>query len=210
MIDVHPPEHGIHGTRDFFLHLFTITIGLLIALGLEAGAEAIHHRHQRIEAETTIRQELTENRETITKAQPKLAAERKQLIEVLQGLQAKIKGEPVAAKGSAALSFGETPPQDAAWRTANATGVLDYMPYDQVQLYASAYKEQDLFDAMQRQTLDDYLHFDSYEAQRNPSQMSVDDMKSALALVRNAIAHLDGELDVGAGLLGAYNNALKN
>ena len=42
MLDVHVPEHGIHRFRDFFLHLFTITIGLLIALGLEASVEALH------------------------------------------------------------------------------------------------------------------------------------------------------------------------
>lgn len=35
MLDVHVPEHGIHGFRDFFLHLFTITIGLLMLLALK-------------------------------------------------------------------------------------------------------------------------------------------------------------------------------
>ena len=40
MLDVHAPEHGIHGMRDFFVHLLTITAGLLIALALEAGVEA--------------------------------------------------------------------------------------------------------------------------------------------------------------------------
>ncbi|MGA7158990.1 MAG: hypothetical protein WBY53_19245 [Acidobacteriaceae bacterium] len=208
MIDVHAPEHGIQNVREFFLHLFTITVGLLIALGLEAGVEAIHHRNQRIEAETTIRQELTENRKILISAQPQLTAERNQLVGVLLLLQAKIKGDAVATK-KGSLSFGEAPPQDAAWRTANATGVLNYMPYSQVQLYASAYKEQDLFDAMQRQTLDDYLQFDSYGAQGGFSKLSIDDLKSAVTLVRHAISHLDGELDVGAGLLGAYNNALK-
>ena len=45
MIEVHPPDEKIHGVRDFLLHLFTITIGLLIALGLEAGVERLHHHH---------------------------------------------------------------------------------------------------------------------------------------------------------------------
>lgn len=58
MLDVHPPHEPVHGPRDFFLHLFTITIGLLIALGLEASVEALHHRHQREEAEAKIRQEI--------------------------------------------------------------------------------------------------------------------------------------------------------
>ena len=65
MIDVHPPHKRIHGVGEFFLHLFTITVGLLIALALESAAEGVHHRHQRVEAETTIREEMTENRRSL-------------------------------------------------------------------------------------------------------------------------------------------------
>lgn len=50
MLDVHAPEHPIGGPRDFLVHLLTITVGLLIALGLENSVEALHHRHQRKEA----------------------------------------------------------------------------------------------------------------------------------------------------------------
>ncbi len=32
MLDVHAPHETVHGWRDFFTHIATITIGLLIAL----------------------------------------------------------------------------------------------------------------------------------------------------------------------------------
>ena len=35
------PHEKIHGFKDFLVHLFTITIGLLIALGLEGCAERV-------------------------------------------------------------------------------------------------------------------------------------------------------------------------
>jgi hypothetical protein len=41
MLDVHAPEHRIHGFRDFLVHLLTITVGLLIALSLEASVGAM-------------------------------------------------------------------------------------------------------------------------------------------------------------------------
>ncbi len=50
MLDVHPPHEKIHGFRDFLLHLLTITIGLLIALGLEALVERVHQNHLREES----------------------------------------------------------------------------------------------------------------------------------------------------------------
>ena len=47
MLDVHPPHHAANTWRDFLIHIATIVIGLLIAVGLEQTVEAIHHRHQR-------------------------------------------------------------------------------------------------------------------------------------------------------------------
>ena len=39
MLDVHSPHKSPDSWREFFVHLATITIGLLIALGLEAAVE---------------------------------------------------------------------------------------------------------------------------------------------------------------------------
>ena len=49
MLDVHPPHVSTHTWRDFFIHIATICIGLLIAVGLEQTVEAIHRHHQRQE-----------------------------------------------------------------------------------------------------------------------------------------------------------------
>jgi hypothetical protein len=47
MLDVHPPHEAAHTWRDFFLHIATIVVGLLIAVGLEQTVEAIHHARER-------------------------------------------------------------------------------------------------------------------------------------------------------------------
>jgi hypothetical protein len=62
MLDVHSAPHAAHGWRDFFVHIVTIVIGLLIALGLEQFAEGIHHRSEVREARDAIAQERVENR----------------------------------------------------------------------------------------------------------------------------------------------------
>src|ERR1700730_6337930 len=61
VIDVHPPHEPIHGWRDFFIHLSTITIGLLIALSLEGCVEWQHHRHLVHEAEASLHAEIQSN-----------------------------------------------------------------------------------------------------------------------------------------------------
>ena len=47
MLDVHPPHAPTHTWKDFFIHIATIVIGLLIAVGLEQTVEAIHRQHER-------------------------------------------------------------------------------------------------------------------------------------------------------------------
>ncbi len=61
MIDVHPPHEPVHGWRGFAAHLLTITVGLLIALGLEAAVEAMHHHELAAHARENIEQELVRN-----------------------------------------------------------------------------------------------------------------------------------------------------
>src|SRR6516162_150479 len=46
MLDVHPAHHAASTWRDFFIHIATIALGLLLAVGLEQGVEVIHHRHE--------------------------------------------------------------------------------------------------------------------------------------------------------------------
>jgi hypothetical protein len=45
MLDVHPAHHAATTWRDFLIHIATIVIGLLIAVGLEQTVEYFHHRH---------------------------------------------------------------------------------------------------------------------------------------------------------------------
>jgi hypothetical protein len=59
-MDIHKPKPW-HGLREFAKELGTIILGILIALALEAGVEALRERRQAAEARANIRQELAEN-----------------------------------------------------------------------------------------------------------------------------------------------------
>jgi hypothetical protein len=63
MLDVHPPHHAASTWRDFFIHIATIVIGLLIAVGLEQIVEFFHHRHQAHQMQESLREESLENQE---------------------------------------------------------------------------------------------------------------------------------------------------
>ena len=57
MLDVHPPHQAAHTWRDFFIHIATISVGLLIAIGLEQSVEAMHRLHERHILEHDLREE---------------------------------------------------------------------------------------------------------------------------------------------------------
>jgi len=50
----HPPHKSDHTWTDFFIHIGTIILGILIALGLEQFVEYLHHRHLASEASRAL------------------------------------------------------------------------------------------------------------------------------------------------------------
>jgi hypothetical protein len=210
MLDVHPPEHGIHGVRDFFIHLLTITVGLLIALGLEQSVELLHHRNQRKEAEAMIRQEIKDNRDTDQKNMPALKDELTTMTKVMTVLEELSAGKkiPVLATKPKSLQFREPSMQDSAWRTANSTGVLNYMDYTEVEGYSQAYKEQDLLQSMEEQTANDYLQLLPILTP-HATDITPEIAKAALPFARSAVGHLSGAYFISLGTIGAYDNVLK-
>lgn len=214
MLDVHAPHHTPSGVRDFFLHLFTITVGLLIALGLENAAEAIHHRHERKEAETMIREEIRKNDEDLKKEAANLKVEGENMARFIALNQAVIQGKPLPAVQPENFGFHEEEIPDAAWRTASSTGVLAYMPYDEVERFSDAYREQELLQNIARQTLDDYLDMTAaiQPDPANPRHLLPPTKEQAIAFLpvaERALGHLNGIHAAGAGTLQAYKTALQ-
>jgi hypothetical protein len=209
MLDVHAPDHGIHGVRDFSIHLLTITAGLLIALGLEAGVEAMHHRHQRIEAEATIRREIEENRSKLVKMQGNTKTEIANLVLALafiEDLRSGKRDDPSKIK----LGFNIEPLQSASWSTASATGVLNYMEYDKAQRFATAYHEQELFESAAAQALGHYEVLDTYiPKDEDPRDLKPQDIETAIPDLRRALADLNSMSDWGRATMLTYDEALK-
>jgi hypothetical protein len=142
-MDIHAPTEPIHTKKDFFIHLFTITIGLLIALSLEGLVEYIHHRHLVAEARANIRLELEQNH---TAAQGDLSLLQKNIDLQQSNIQAihKLQAHTKDFHGSVVNTMSFNAIEDAAWRTARDTGALSFMPYDEVQRYSDLYMLSDI------------------------------------------------------------------
>ncbi len=138
MIDVHAPHETVHTWKDFFIHVATICVGLLIAIGLEQSVEAIHHHFQVKEARERIREELEVNiaidKRDVQYADDFIA----EMTANMDALRAREAGKPPAIDH---LDFTvETQSYyNAAFASAQESGVLAMMPYDEAAMYSDAY-----------------------------------------------------------------------
>lgn len=145
MIDVHAPHGGLHTWKDFWIHLGTITLGLLIAISLEQSVEWLHHLHQRHQLEEDLRAEAESNHASALidiALNDKIAA---WLLELQRGV-----AQARATGGKAPFVYPERPdgipdsPRYAAyhvletevWTTAKESSLLVLLPRDEAEIYA--------------------------------------------------------------------------
>ncbi len=142
-MEVHPPEHAIHNWRDFFIHIGTITIGLLIALGLEGLVEYQHHRHLVHTAHLDLRNEMITNREILDRDETDLANVRRALLQDLTTLRS-LPAAPATPAAKITASWAWEGLSESAFTTARETNAFGYMPYEEVQDLDMVYRQQQL------------------------------------------------------------------
>ena len=142
MLDVHPPHKAIEGVGEFFLHLFTISIGLLIAVGIEAAVERHQHRELAAEARDTMTAEIRKNSTNVADALKDIDQEQQKLKDDLAKVR-KVQlnpSDPSSRNLNLDISFNTTGLEDTGWRTAQVTGALAFMPYAESERYTSIYR----------------------------------------------------------------------
>jgi hypothetical protein len=188
-VDVHAPHHPIMGWKDFLLHLVTITIGLLIAVGIE-GLVELHREHALVkEARQTLREEIAYNSEKMDDALPDIERQKTaigQNIKLLTRIVENPKDKD-AQNGSVHADFSIVGLHDTAWRAAQATGALAYMPYSESQRYADLYGSQHDFLEQQGKIVEDEAQFLGVMTKTNFGHGEATPEQASLALERFGI-----------------------
>jgi hypothetical protein len=138
MLDVHPAHHAANTWREFFIHIATIVLGLLIAVGLEQTVEKIHHRREVDETREALRKERVENYarfDSYVNAYKRESTWQQHDMDILTALQRLGRsGSPDASEKAKVLHWSIARNQFAttAWHTAQGSGVLTLMPAAEV------------------------------------------------------------------------------
>jgi hypothetical protein len=181
MLDVHAPHKSLHGWRDFFVHLATITIGLLIALGLEATAEWMHHRHEVSETREALQRELQVNHTRFAANTGCFRSESTLLqtnLLVLRYLQQHPGAPKSQLPGALSWTSNNARMEDSAWKTACQTGITAYMPQEEVMKTSELYGFYERMDRSHEEKADamvdaiSYGFEDSEPAHLSPAQVN--------------------------------------
>jgi hypothetical protein len=150
-MDPHVPHAPIRSIREFLTHIGIVTIGILIALGLEQAVEA-HHRAERAqEARDGFRRELADNRSQVEDVLQAMPGVRKDIALEIAKLTAQSSDQDAAKLRLPGLHFDLT--SSASWEAAVATQALADLPYDDVHRYAEAFAVYRLFQDEERGAL---------------------------------------------------------
>jgi hypothetical protein len=145
MLDVHPPHAPAHTWRDFLLHIATICVGLLIAIGLEQSVEYLHHRHQRHQLDEDLLTEARSNEQLIDhdlllrNLEPWFVSTQ-QAIATAVPQQGKIRftlPPPPCFPGTVGTATVRYfAPSEAVWTAARESGLLVLLPAGQARMQA--------------------------------------------------------------------------
>jgi hypothetical protein len=171
MLDVHMP-HATHTWKDFFIHLGTITVGLLIAIGLEQGVEKLHHLEQGRQLTGDLQQEALLNRDRIAFDEAVLDKEMGWLLRLRRDVSALRDG---AAKQS--FAYPERPeiyptnpnrsqahlPAVTVWATAKESNLIQLLATERARNYNEVYREADLATDVMFALIDKWSELDKFE-----------------------------------------------
>jgi hypothetical protein len=173
VIDVHEPHGGVHTWKDFWIHLGTVAVGLLIALGLEQGVEKLHHLEQGRQLAADLHQEALLNRDRIAFDEDVLDKDMVWLLRLRRNVSALRDGAPKQS-----FVYPERPetyatnpnrlmahlPFVSVWTTAKESNLIQLLPQERARAYAMVYLEADLAtDVVLKLQNDKWLNLDKFE-----------------------------------------------
>lgn len=160
MLDVHPPHHRLEGIKDFLIHLLTISVGLLIAVGIEGCVERHHQHDLAVEARETLHKEIEQNAKKMADDIADINADRAKVSDGI-AVFTRFAQHPKDKNqhGSVAVNYSIKDWDSTAWTTAQTTGALAFMPYDEANKYSRIYDSQHAVLVEQEKLAEDVAQF---------------------------------------------------
>lgn len=204
-MEVEGPESSIRSVRDFAIHIATVTIGILIALALEALIGMYRDHTLVVHTETDFKTEFSENRSSVVDDLHDSEAVKTELEGLINYGQAQILGRPAVPPNLQSVrKFKHL--QATAWETATATQALLHIPFLEAGALAKTQRAQQSFNALQDRAEAQWFELAAYG---DPRHIPKSQLPEALQKVTIAYAYLVSIRDAEMRLVSSYDDALR-
>jgi hypothetical protein len=184
-MEIHAPHGPTNSFKDFLIHIVIVTVGILIALGLEGIREVVHEHHVVSDARENFRAELEANRDHLDR-------ELKHDSEMLANIDQIIADLPQLRKNPAELRarVAKVYPSgyffsSSRWESALSTGALGHMSVDEVNGYAEVNLLVHTYTNLESQTNTDWQLLEAFfSAHENPNPQDINTGIEKLYLYR--------------------------
>jgi hypothetical protein len=207
-MEIHGPEGPANSFKDFLIHIVIVTIGILIALGLEGIRETIYVRRVVRDARENFHVELVGNRRNLDRELKNDSEMLAQLDRIIADLP-KLRKAPAEFRARVAKLY----PSgyffsSSRWESALSTGALGHMSVDEVNQYAEVNFLVHAYTALESQTNTDWEHLEAFfGANENPTPPEINTGIEKLYLYRADTRSLK---QVAEEFSNSLNNALEH
>jgi hypothetical protein len=203
-MDIHPPHHPITSVRDFLLQIFTITVGIVIALGLESLVQWRADENLARVTRADFKAEITENLANLEKLKPAMESDMKWMVDTIAYGEARLRHQntkpPALLTSRNFATFSKT-----AWDTALATQAIHRLRFAEARQLASTYSKQAAINDLEDHAEHQWIALSSYGDVDN---LDDQDVRSGLGNLRIAAAYTGSILNSEPRMVASYKAAL--
>lgn len=200
-MDIHPPGGPTHSFKDFLIHILIVTIGILIALGLEGVRETWRERKAVAEAREGFQRELLLDRGQLRMELANVKQVNHGLDRVLTDYSILVKspdelGKQIGSIGPSFYFFRTT-----AWEAAIASGALAHMSPDEINRFADVYLSVKNYQDAQKSTIPAWIamrtFFRSHHRFSPAEEEAGEERLRTFQAGMQTMEHLGGEFEGG-------------
>ena len=197
-MDIHPPMKKIESLKEYGAHILVVTIGILIALGLEGIRESWREHVAVNEARESFQRELRLNQHQLELDQLSIVKTDEQLDELLKHY-AEVSAKPEQLKQTIdGLQPGFYFFSTTEWESALSTGVLAHMNAQERTRFMNAYISTKNYQGFSEKTYPVLMELSAFaESRQKYSEEDKAQLLEKIILLRidfKTMVHLGGEM----------------
>ena len=200
-MDIHAPMGRIESLKEFATHILIVTVGILIALGLEGIREGWRKHAAVAEARASFLEELKLNREQLGRDQESVRQTRSQLEQILSAMPKLAKSPAELEEKVVALQPGFYFFRTTAWESALSSGAVTHMKREELNRYIDAYLSVKNYQDASRNTFPQWVevetYFKSHHSFDAPEEADAEQKLRNLQMGLHVLEHLAEEMSGG-------------